>query len=109
MLLREGEVTELGAGNEGSIVLGVVEGERYKQSFTDLQTGDVLLFYTDGLSEARNEDEELYGRARIVESLKKGGESSDAIAQSLLTDLRAFTQGFEPTDDCTIVVMRITE
>lgn len=109
MLLRDGEITELGAGNEGSIVLGVVEGERYKQSFKDLQTGDVLLFYTDGLSEARNAREELYGRERIATSLKKGGETSEAIADSLLKDLRAFTQNASQSDDSTIVVMRITE
>jgi len=109
MLLRENEITELGAGDQGSIVLGVIEGERYRQSFTDLHVGDVLLFYTDGLSEARNAEQELYGRQRIAMSLKKGGENSNAIAQSILLDLRAFTQGTEPSDDCTIVVLRITE
>jgi sigma-B regulation protein RsbU (phosphoserine phosphatase) len=54
---------------KGSII-GAFEDQQYESRSVTLQSGDVLLVYTDGLVEARSNDE-LYGRHRIVESLRK--------------------------------------
>ncbi|MFT3785626.1 MAG: SpoIIE family protein phosphatase [Tepidisphaeraceae bacterium] len=107
MLLRDGKVIELGGGNEGSIVLGVLETETFKQNFIDLQTGDILLLFTDGLIEARNFSDEQYGKQRIIDSLKRGGTSADMVAKNVLWDLRRFTGFARNDDDVTIVTARI--
>jgi sigma-B regulation protein RsbU (phosphoserine phosphatase) len=107
LLLRDGKVTELGTGDDGSMVLGVVEDEPFRQSVVDLRPGDAVLLYTDGLSEARSFDDELFGKHRVVESFRKGGKTADEIAKNLLWDLRRFVGLAPATDDVTIVVARV--
>src|SRR5690606_13654450 len=89
-LRADGSVVELGVGDQGSIVLGVLEDETFRQNFFDLQSGDTLLLYTDGLSEARSFSEELFGRQRIIDAFRKGGATAEEVARNVLWDLRRF-------------------
>ncbi len=107
LLLRDGAVTELGIGDQGSMVLGVDPGESFKQNFADLRSGDTLLLYTDGLSEARNFNDEMFGKKRVFESFKRGGQTADEVAKNLLWDLRRFVGLAKATDDVTMVVAKI--
>ena len=107
LLLRDGEVSELGAGEQGSIVLGVLETESFRQSFFDLKSGDTLLLYTDGLTESRNFQEAMFGRQRVIESFRRGGETADKVARNVLWDLRRFVGMNKPVDDITIVTLRV--
>lgn len=68
----EVEVLEIEGG-----LIGAFEDEQYESQTVHLDTGDVLLAYTDGLTEVRNEND-LYGRHRIVESLKSHAGVGDA-------------------------------
>ena len=70
---------------EGGIV-GAFENQRFAQATLDLQPGDLLVSYTDGLIEARDDNGELYGRERVSESLKRNaatpaGELTKALYQ----------------------------
>lgn len=70
---------------EGSIV-GAFENQRFSQGTLDLHPGDVLVSYTDGLIETRDEAGDLYGRERVAESLKRSahiaaGELTKALYQ----------------------------
>ena len=58
---------------EGSIV-GAFENQRFAMASLDLQPGDVLVSYTDGLIEARDDEGELYGRERVSASLKRNAQ-----------------------------------
>jgi sigma-B regulation protein RsbU (phosphoserine phosphatase) len=107
MLLRDGQVTELGIGEQGSMLLGVECDETFKQNFVDLRSGDTILLYTDGLSEARNFNDEMFGRQRIIDSFRKGGNTADDVAKNLLWDLRRFVGLAKATDDVTLVVAKI--
>lgn len=107
MLLRDGQITELGIGDEGSMVLGVVEDEPFRQVVIDLRKGDTILLYTDGLTEARSFSDEMFGRQRVIDSFAKGGKTADEIAKNLLWDLRRFVGLAKAVDDVTIVVARI--
>lgn len=118
LLLRNGQVHELGSGEQGSIVLGVIENERFKQSFIDIQPGDALLLHTDGLNEARNRQDQQFGRDRVAEVYRHAvtgsseqappttAPNADAIARRILRDHRAFTAGAPPVDDITVVCVR---
>src|SRR6185295_8697775 len=79
MVLRAGKVIELAAQN---LVLGVAPQEVYTQSFIDLQRGDLLLLYTDGVTEAMNFRSQIFGRQRLIDAFAKGGETADEAAQN---------------------------
>jgi serine phosphatase RsbU (regulator of sigma subunit) len=104
LLLRDGKVTEVPCDN---MVLGVNPEEAYKQFLFDLQAGDVLLLYTDGLSDAMNSSQERFGRQRVVDALQQGGDSAEAVAHNVLEHLRAFVGNARRTDDVTMIVAKV--
>ena len=75
---------------EGSI-LGAFEEQQFDSAVVDLEEGDVLLAFTDGLLETRS-DEELYGRDRIAQSLVRHAHNPDAkaLARAIYDDAAAF-------------------
>jgi phosphoserine phosphatase RsbU/P len=89
-------------------LLGIMPDEVYTQREVQLEPGDKLLFYTDGLIEARNEIGELYGNTRLERCLTLyGGATSAELLAQVLACQRTFC-GSEPlTDDLTIVVAEV--
>lgn len=103
LLLRKGQILELSSDN---MVLGVNPNEDYKQSFIDLQKDDLLLLYTDGVTDAVNFAGERFGRQRIADTLRQGGASADAVAQSILWEVRKFAGLVKRPDDITMMVAK---
>ena len=68
MILRNGKIIEL---NSDNLVLGVNPEEKYVQSLVDLQVGDTVLLYTDGLADAMNFEQQRFGRQRIIEAFAR--------------------------------------
>jgi sigma-B regulation protein RsbU (phosphoserine phosphatase) len=68
-----------------------------------LEPGDALLCYTDGLSEAADDERQLFGDARIAAVLAV---AADTIPERLLAAVNAYTGGNPPDDDLTLVVLR---
>ena len=89
------------------MVLGIFPDNQYEQAEMSLTAGDRLLFYTDGITEARNPEGDEYGEDRLAEAaLAVRGGSADAIKDAVLTNVNAFTNGkFE--DDATLIVVGI--
>jgi sigma-B regulation protein RsbU (phosphoserine phosphatase) len=104
LLLRDGKIIELTSEN---MVLGVNPDEAYTQSVIDLQSNDLLLLYTDGLTDAMNFKQETFGRARIIEAFKKSGATAEIVAQNILWEMRKFVGLSKRTDDVTMIVARI--
>ena len=104
LLLREGQVTELRSDN---MVLGVDPDEAYTQSIVDLQSGDLLLLYTDGLADAMNFENQTFGRQRIIQAFKKGGDTAEMVAQNILWEMRRFVGLTRRTDDVTMIVAKV--
>ena len=105
LVLRDGVVIELGSDN---LVLGVSPEEEYKQSVIDLKAGDLLLLFTDGLPDARNFRDEAFGRQRVAEAFRRGGETAEGVAQNVLWEMRKFVGMNKPVDDVTMIVVRMT-
>jgi sigma-B regulation protein RsbU (phosphoserine phosphatase) len=104
LLLRHGKITELAGEN---MVLGVDPQEPYTQSMIDLKRGDALLLYTDGVSEAMNFQQQIFGHQRVIETFTKGGATAEIIAQNMLWELRKFVGLAPRSDDVTMMVARI--
>jgi sigma-B regulation protein RsbU (phosphoserine phosphatase) len=70
-----------------------------------LDSGDVLLAYSDGLTEAENPREEMFGEDRVKDILKReAGQGVSRIHDVLMTSIAEFTKGRDQSDDITIVI-----
>jgi sigma-B regulation protein RsbU (phosphoserine phosphatase) len=94
----------LGSNN---LVLGIDPNETFEQHIVHLKSNDTLLMYTDGLADAMNFKQERFGTKRVRESFLKGGPNAEAIAQSVLWDMRRFVGLARRTDDVTMVAARV--
>ncbi len=99
-----GEVEALGPTG---IPLGLLPSARYRAGETTLAPGDLLVLYTDGISEAADPDDEEYGLERIQKicALHRK-EPCPELAAALEQDLEAFARGVPFADDRTIVLAR---
>jgi sigma-B regulation protein RsbU (phosphoserine phosphatase) len=104
LITPDGSVAKLA---EGGMVLGVFPDNQYEQAEVPLSPGDRLLFYTDGITEARSPEGDEYGEDRLAETaLAVRTASAEKIKEAVLADVNAFTNGrFE--DDATLIVVGI--
>jgi len=89
------------------LVLGVEKGIEFEETEVKLHPGDVLVFYTDGVTEARNEHQETFGFARLKALV---GKNSTLTAQSLADRLINFVLNHSQmkfTDDLTLMVIKV--
>jgi serine phosphatase RsbU (regulator of sigma subunit) len=70
-----------------------------------LAPGDTLVLLTDGVTEAQDEAERIYGRERLAETLRGGGTAKELIAR-VLGSVREFEGGTEASDDLTLMAIR---
>jgi sigma-B regulation protein RsbU (phosphoserine phosphatase) len=74
-----------------------------------LASGDVLVLFTDGVTEAKNQADEEYSDARLEALIRNmAGERSGRIIQTITDDVREFAHGADQSDDITIMVLTIT-
>jgi len=95
------ELTTLG------IILGAFSSVELEEQRVDLAPGDIVVFYTDGVTETINHDEEEFGVDRLQEviaSLAQG--SAREIREGIVNAVDAFAQGAPPFDDLTLVVVK---
>lgn len=100
----DGEFTYL--RSRPGFVLAGLEGMKYRQNELTLAPGDRLMLYTDGVTEATNSDNKLYGEERLSAFLNgHSGEDAEKILSDLKTDIYAF-QGEAPQfDDITMLML----
>lgn len=104
-LMRAGEQFELFKDKHG-LVIGSMEGIRYKDYELQLQPGDKLFVYTDGVAEATNSDNELFGTKRMVEALNKQANATpEAILRAVRSDVDLFVDNAPQFDDITMLCM----
>ncbi|MFY9802411.1 MAG: GAF domain-containing SpoIIE family protein phosphatase [Candidatus Acidiferrales bacterium] len=100
-----GEVEYL---TEGGMVVGLFAGVRYERGHVKLHRGDVVVFCTDGITEANNSSEEEYGSQRLVELVARNRElPAQEIVQSVLTEVDLFSRGGTHEDDRVILVLKV--
>jgi len=108
VLRRNGERVAL---ERGGLVVGIVEGYPFEEDRFALEAGDRIIFYTDGLNEARNAAGEDFGEERIcdfVHGLPCDMSARD-VTERVFAELRDFLGDVEPQDDVTVMVLRVPE
>jgi len=87
--------------------LAVQYNENWDQDMIELDEGDVLFLYTDGVTEGQNDDSVLYGVQRLKTVLKDHrGNSAEEIKDSVIHDLESFVGGKIQSDDIAILVIK---
>ncbi len=82
--------------------------ENIEEASISLTTGDLLLIYTDGITEAMNHDRELFDETRLDDSVARAsGQSASAVLASIIDDIELFTRNAPRHDDMTMVAIRI--
>lgn len=97
---------EIEALHSESCVLGIFDSATYPSRTFHLDTGDVLFVYSDGLTDAQNQEDEMFGEERLLRLIREEAPSgSHALEQRFLKDIAEFTEGTPQTDDITFVVV----
>jgi sigma-B regulation protein RsbU (phosphoserine phosphatase) len=94
--------------------LGIDEGARFDEILEEaevpLRSGDLFLFFTDGLSEAMNGRAELFGERRLRDVIESAGnvrEEASALKDRILTAIRTFVGDAAQNDDMTMVILKV--
>jgi phosphoserine phosphatase RsbU/P len=92
----------------GGLALGFVPDYRFQCGRIQLEAGDSLVLYTDGITEAMNSNHDLFGAPRIQETLDRcaSGITAQVLTKTLLGGVTAFTAGAQQSDDITLLVIR---
>ena len=93
-----------------NFVLAGMDMVKYKEQELQLQPGDKIYLYTDGVTEAHNTQNELFGEDRLLESLNSTkGMSVEEICKKVKEDVDAFVADGEQFDDITMLCVRLNE
>ena len=94
---------------DGGTLLGILEDLPMPEGGVTLGPGDRLVLYTDGISEATNEDGVLFGEERLLACVQALPVTSnpEAITASLLREVEAHLGRLEAQDDRTLLVLRV--
>ena len=88
--------------------IGIFDDATYEEWSVRLKSGDIMLFFSDGLTEAANREGKFFGTHRIKDILEANAHlNSTELADRLLEEVESFTQGGAITDDRTLVVMKV--
>jgi len=91
----------------GGTVLGLFEGPVYEPGVVQLEAGDVIIVYSDGVTDAPNASDEEFGRNRLIACASTNRHlEPEALLERLLEALRVFTAGAPQADDITVLVLR---
>jgi len=93
-----------------NLPLGIREGEIYDQISVPFAPGDLFLFYSDGITEARSSTGELFGPQRLEECIASNSQlEPSSLVEAVRQAVATFTGSGRLTDDLTIVAIRVQE
>jgi len=104
VLVRKGQASQL---DVNGTVVGAFPFSRYDESRLQLESGDLLVAYTDGITEPENEYGEMFGESRLYDVLVRSAElDTGAIIDTVMSAVEEWTGSPELQDDMTLLVVR---
>lgn len=104
----DGEVVHL-AEQKSGLPLGVAPEIEYDETKTILEPGDMLVLYSDGVTEAKNDRGKLYELERLASAVSSGPSEVDGLGPAVLDDVHRFVAGHGQSDDITLICFGRTE
>jgi len=84
--------------------------ELLEEEQISLHTGDVMVFYTDGITEAMNTDSDLFGDTRLSRIVEEHGHlDSSELRERILREIEAFVGDADQHDDMTMILIKVTQ
>lgn len=104
LIQQDGQIVRL---DKGGLMLGAFPSVPFESGTVQLQRGDLLFLFTDGLTEATNRDGFMYTESRLDKFLLKNAHRSpQEILDASLASVEEFVDGAEPSDDITLLSIR---
>ena len=89
------------------VAIGFLEEYKYRQGEIQLNKGDIVIFYTDGITEAENSNKEMFGLERLKEVIYNNkNKSPKDLRKVILESINRFRKDYEQTDDLTFVILK---
>ena len=105
LMHKSGEVDLL---KEGGLIIGAFPFAAYEKGERDLECDDIIVFYSDGLTDAFNKAEEQFGEERLLDLMEGSRHhSADKIKNILVQEVNDFSRGATFWDDFTLVVLKV--
>lgn len=104
MVVHHDGHTDLFDPHDG-VALGVASDYQYTSHQMELREGDTLVFYTDGVNEAENRNEELFGMDRFDEIFSRGYSDARAANEAVFEGVHTFVDGHLQSDDITCLTL----
>jgi len=93
----------------GGLLTGIIEDIKYVEKEVSLEEGDLLVLYTDGVTETMNDKNELYGEERLLNViLKSKNFPPEIVAKNIIKDVETYNSNNKQADDITLIVCKIT-
>lgn len=90
------------------MIIGMFAQASYEEAEVELEAGDVLMAYSDGVTEAHNPDEEEFGEERLKHLLQRTAHLNvDETSSHILQELKAWMADAAQYDDLTFVLMKV--
>ena len=94
----------------GGLPLGMFRDTRYYEYYLALEPGQILVLYTDGVTEAKNKSSEEYGRERLEKRVREGLHlGARELIDFIYSDVQSFTEGRGTDDDITFFIIKAIE
>ena len=103
----DGNVKEL---KTGGLILGCLPDSEYEEEKVSINRNDIIVIFSDGISEAMNENEEEYGEEKLKEFISNHlDKSPDKIMENILSDVKVFVGEAPQWDDMTLLIIKREE
>jgi serine phosphatase RsbU (regulator of sigma subunit) len=104
LVRRDGRILDL---VEGGTVIGLAEDSLYRRGTARLEPDDLLIFYSDGVTDRGSAEGELFGVERLKEAaLRSRADTARIVLYSLLGDVQGWSAGTPAEDDSTLIVAK---
>jgi phosphoserine phosphatase RsbU/P len=95
--------------NEGGLMLGIIDNFQYESGKINLEKDDLIILYTDGITEAQNPDDDEFGEEKLKEILSNNLDTSGKeIIDIILKEIDIFADSNKQYDDETLIILRRT-
>jgi CHASE2 domain-containing sensor protein len=107
LLRADGTLEQL---ETGGLLLGIFPHARYDEGVVELQPGDVIVLFTDGVTEAEDRHKGQFGEERLIALLREAhAGDARAIGDRICQEVLKFSKGLQMADDLTVVVVKVKE